>query len=183
MNFSFAGLKHIHSQTNLVKCIQNPNAFINFQNSSAYHYLDIHAKKSIIKVNIWSRNKWVIPKNKKSSKFKDTDCNDNGFRPVLYIFTNTRRENVDRNFPSKPPFSFIYIYIYQCDGETSCYFICAFGRYLAHICATLSIYSGTIVIWMKAWIQAILLGYYMHFFPAPKLPLLVTVEHHSIWKI
>ena len=58
--------------------------------------------------------------------------------------------------------NFIFIF-YQCDGETSCYFVCAFGRYLAHIWATLSIYSGTIIVDNSRYnIIAFVQGHFVH---------------------
>ena len=66
----------------------------------------------------------------------------------------------DRNSSTK--LSFIISIFYQCDGETSCYFVCAFGRYLAHIWATLSIYSGTIIDNSCYNIIAFVQGHFVH---------------------
>ena len=63
----------------------NPS-YMNFQNSSAYHYLQINAEK----IQYWTLN--LVEKNRsyskkqKSAKIKDTDCISNTLFPYLQLW-------------------------------------------------------------------------------------------------
>ena len=62
------------SQNVFVKCLLNPNAFIDFQNSSAYHYLQIYADKMHYSTSTLVTKQLRYCKKQKSSKISFTDC-------------------------------------------------------------------------------------------------------------